>query len=51
LQQETAEINGTDWRDNASVRAAEQKIFESAPWDATMTKVGDSVGGATDDGN
>lgn len=42
LQQETAEITGGEWRQNAAERHHEQATFNAAPWDATMTNVGTS---------
>lgn len=51
LQQETAEINGGTWLDNALARHEEQRFFESHPWDPTMAKVGTSESNVTDEGD
>lgn len=50
LQQETSEINGGDWMVNAATRHAEQKVFDAAPWDPTMTKLGVPAIGVASEG-
>lgn len=54
LQQETSEMNGGDWTQNAGIRHAEQAIIDKAPWDPNMNKIGRDIppqneeGGETD---
>jgi capsid protein len=38
LSQETAELTGGDWRQNAAERHLEQKLFEAAPFDTRLAK-------------
>lgn len=56
FQQETAEMNGGDWSVNAAERHQEQVVFENAPWNPTLTRVGTAdlkvaTGGGGDDTN